>query len=59
MTLVQAERAWLRPHPALQVPPCAQEGQQRYYQRTPTIVLGLTDHSWIWEKFLARPIHPH
>jgi IS1 family transposase len=52
------EHNWLRPHPALRLPLATPTAGRRYRQRTPAMVLGLTDHPWTWGQFLTQP-RPH
>jgi hypothetical protein len=53
------EHNWLRPPIALRVPlPEPQDGR-RYQQRTPAMVLHLTDHRWTWQEFLRFHVYPH
>lgn len=47
------EQNWLRPHPALRVAVVA--SHPRFAQRTPAMVLGLSDHCWSWREFLTTP----
>jgi hypothetical protein len=55
LSLALFEHNWLRPHVALRVPLPEPQGGRRYHQRTPAVVLGLTDHVWSWEEFLPFP----
>lgn len=48
------EHNWLRPHPALRLPVIT-SGRQ-YDQRTPAMVLHLSDHVWSWREFLTTPV---
>jgi hypothetical protein len=45
---------WLRAHPALRTP--STTPGRRYDPCSPAMALGLTDHVWGWEEFLAIPI---
>jgi hypothetical protein len=57
-SLALFEHNWLRPHIALRVPlPEPQDGR-RYQQRTPAMVLHLTDHRWTWQEFLHFQVYP-
>lgn len=50
------EHNWLRPHPALREKAEGLPQGRRYQQRTPAMVIGLTDHAWGWEEFLTLRI---
>lgn len=52
------EHNWLRPHPALREKDEGLPQGRRYRQRTPAMVIGLTDHVWDWEAFLTLRINP-
>ena len=58
LDLAVFEHNWLRPHPALRSPRDDPPNRQapRYEPRTPAMALGLTDHPWRWDAFLAMPI---
>jgi hypothetical protein len=49
---------WCLPHVALRHPLATPEPgpQRRYDQRTPALVLGLTDHIWSLTEFLTYPV---
>jgi hypothetical protein len=47
------EQNWLRPHIALRVPLPEPLDGRLYFQRTPAMVLNLTDHPWSWQEFLT------
>lgn len=58
------EHNWLHAHLALRVPLDAAflpagvvRRQQRYLQRSPAMVKGLTDHVWSWDEFLLTPTY--
>jgi hypothetical protein len=53
------EHNWLRAHPALRVPLAQPTAGRRYELRTPAMALGLTDHLWSWEEFLAHPVYQY
>jgi transposase-like protein/IS1 family transposase len=55
LSLALVEQNWLRPHRALRVPLPEPRDGRRYHQRTPAMVLNLTDHVWSWEEFLRLP----
>jgi hypothetical protein len=48
------EHDWLRPHVALRVPLAEPADRRRYDQRTPAMVIGLTDRIWTWTEFLMK-----
>lgn len=50
------EHNWLRSHPALREKAADLPAGRRYRQRTPAMVLGLTDRVWDWEEFLSRRV---
>ena len=50
------EQNWLRPHPALRERAAGLPGRRRYRQRTPAMVLGLSEHVWSWTEFLSRRV---
>jgi hypothetical protein len=52
------EHNWVRPHPALRRPTVGPTRRQdrRFERRTPAMALGLTDHPWGWDAFLAMPV---
>ncbi len=52
------EHNWVRSHPALHAP--STDPARRYQQRSPAMVLGLTDHIWSWQELLTtrRTITP-
>jgi hypothetical protein len=52
------EHNWLRPHPALRQKAADLPKGHRYRQRTPSMVIGLTDHVWSWTEFLTKRISP-
>lgn len=47
------ETNWLRPHPALRERADNLANGRHYWQRTPAMVMGLTEHIWSWEEFLT------
>jgi IS1 family transposase len=47
------EQNWLRPHIALRVPLPEPLDGRLYFQRTPAMLLNLTDHPWSWQEFLT------
>ena len=51
------EHNWLRPHPALREKASDLPKGHRYRQRTPAMVIGLTQHVWSWTEFLTRRIN--
>ena len=59
VTLALFEHNWLRPHTALRQPLAAPVDGRRYAQRTPAMVLGLTDHPWSFAEFLTSPVRHH
>lgn len=52
-SLALFEQNWLRPHIALRVPLPEPMDGRLYFQRTPAMVLNLTDHPWSWQEFLT------
>jgi len=49
------EHNWMRPHPALRQP--IADDRRSYCQRSPAMVLSLTEHIWSWESFLTTRHH--
>jgi hypothetical protein len=43
---------WIRPHIALRLTLPQPVNGRRYDQRTPAMVIGLTDHTWTWSELL-------
>jgi len=56
LSLALFEHNWLHPHIALRQRLPAPLNGRRYRQRTPAMVLGLTDHPWTLPEFLTHPI---
>ncbi|MBI4497297.1 MAG: hypothetical protein HY689_05300 [Chloroflexi bacterium] len=56
-SLVLFEHNGVLPHVALRVPLAMPDGQRRYQQRTPAMVLGLADHAWSRSEFLTHPVY--
>ncbi len=49
------EHNWMRPLRALREREPDPSTGRRYRQRSPAMVLGLTDHLWSWTEFLSQP----
>jgi hypothetical protein len=54
------EHNFARAHPALRLALCLSDGPHRYQQRSPALLLGLTDHLWSFQELLTSrlPITP-
>jgi hypothetical protein len=50
--LILFDHNWLHPHIALRVPVPEPQNGRIYHQRTPAMVIQLTDHRWTWDEFL-------
>jgi IS1 family transposase len=50
------EHNWIHPHIALRFPLPQPVDGHRYEQRTPAMVIGLTDHTWNWAEFLKMSV---
>ena len=57
LSLALFEHNWLRPHLSLRLPLAEPTDGRRYDQRTPAMVLNLTDHPWTWQEFLTLSVH--
>ncbi len=50
------EHNWMRPHSALRQEEEGLPAGRKYRQRSPAMVIGLTDHVWSWTEFLTRRV---
>src|SRR5205085_6298704 len=59
VTLALFEHHGRRAHPALRqrLPEPSGLGARRYQPRSPAMGMGLADHIWTWEEFLAHPVY--
>jgi hypothetical protein len=51
-SLTLFEHNWLRSHIGLRSRLPETDNGRRYDQRTPAMVIGLTDHAWTWTEFM-------
>ena len=49
---------WVREHRSLRHPLAKPVGKKRFQQRTPAMVIGLSDHIWTEAEILRTPVYP-